>query len=335
MALINAFGEIALDASVQEVKDSVDALTTTVENGIDLTSSTISNIKNGLATETAVNAITTTLDNGISVSGSVVALDGGTLAALETINANTGGLTDAQLRASAVPVSITGSIPVTIASAIEITNDAGNAIPVSATSLPLPSDAATETTLQAINLKLAGTLDVNVGLTDAELRASPLSVSDATIDGHFKTYASAHSGTDKGLVALGDKDGVLDTFKMDASGNLITALPTGAATETTLTAIETLLTNQQSILEALNTLNDTLVYMLSSVLEKLPRVTGNDQAAVSIEAGAVSLNSNQTLATVTTVGTITTQTQIGGQDALSVARSQMIPFHLYNNISVV
>ena len=40
-------------------------------------------------------------------------------------------LTDAQLRASAVPVSITGSIPVTIASAIEITNDAGNPIPIS------------------------------------------------------------------------------------------------------------------------------------------------------------------------------------------------------------
>jgi len=59
-------------------------------------------------------------------------------------------LTDAQLRADPVPVEIIGSIPVTIASAIEITNDAGNAIPVSASALPLPIGAATETALQTL-----------------------------------------------------------------------------------------------------------------------------------------------------------------------------------------
>ncbi len=73
------------------------------------------------------------------------------------------------------------------------------------------------------------------GVNDGDISdTNPLPVSDATIDGHFKTYDSAHSGSDKGLVVLGDKDGVLDTFKMDASGNLLTALPTGAATEATL-----------------------------------------------------------------------------------------------------
>jgi len=56
--------------------------------------------------------------------------------------------------ANPVPVAIQGSIPVTIASAIEITNDAGNAIPISATGLPLPAGAATETTLDALSALL-------------------------------------------------------------------------------------------------------------------------------------------------------------------------------------
>lgn len=58
-----------------------------------------------------------------------------------------GALVDA---ANPVPVKIQGSIPVTIASAIEITNDAGNAIPVSAAALPLPTGAATEASLAAL-----------------------------------------------------------------------------------------------------------------------------------------------------------------------------------------
>jgi hypothetical protein len=56
--------------------------------------------------------------------GGTVALDGPTLAALESINASTGGLTDAQLRATAVPVQ--------------------------AAALPLPAGAATEATLAAL-----------------------------------------------------------------------------------------------------------------------------------------------------------------------------------------
>lgn len=45
------------------------------------------------------------------------------------------GVADDISAANPVPVEIQGSIPVTIASAIEITNDAGNAIPVSSTDL--------------------------------------------------------------------------------------------------------------------------------------------------------------------------------------------------------
>ena len=78
-------------------------------------------------------------------------------------------LTDAQLRADPVPVEIIGSIPVTIASAIEITNDAGNAIPVSASALPLPTGAATEAKLQDVH----EALDTLLLIAQTLLRALP------------------------------------------------------------------------------------------------------------------------------------------------------------------
>lgn len=73
--------------------------------------------------------------------------------------------------ANPVPVAIQGSIPVTIASAIEITNDAGNAIPVqgtfwqatqpvSAAALPLPAGASTEASLAALSAKLTATTGI-------------------------------------------------------------------------------------------------------------------------------------------------------------------------------
>lgn len=94
-------------------------------------------------------------------------------------------------------------------------------------------------------------------------------------------------------------------------------LPMGAATD--------------AVLDQLRILNDTMLYFASAMLEKLPRVTGSDQVAVSIEAGSVGLTTNQTLATVTTLGAINT---IGGKhasgDNLNLAGVQ----HIYNNIVV-
>jgi hypothetical protein len=60
-----------------------------------------------------------------------------------------------------VPVDIGGNGSITVTSGtitvsneVEVKNDAGNPVPVSATSLPLPTGAATETTLSGINGKL-------------------------------------------------------------------------------------------------------------------------------------------------------------------------------------
>ena len=81
----------------------------------------------------------------------------------------------------------------------------------------------------------------------------------------------------------------------------------------------------------------TTVVLLAAILEKLPRTTGNDQAAVSVEGTAtVALASNQTLTTVTTVGTVTNAAQLGGKPALAVADSitQVGALHLYDKITV-
>lgn len=97
-----------------------------------------------------------------------------------------------------LPVEISGAIPVTIASAIEITNDAGNAIPVSGTfwqttqpvsaaSLPLPTGAATQTTL-------------------------------AAIEGYFKSEDAPAVSGDKGLPLLAMRQ-LADTTSTDTDGD--------------------------------------------------------------------------------------------------------------------
>ena len=78
-------------------------------------------------------------------------------------------------------------------------------------------------------------------------------------------------------------------------------------------------------------LQTTTVVLLAAILEKMPRVTGNDQAAVSIESGSVGIAANSNLATL---ATLTNMQQVGTKftsgDNLNLAGVQ----HLYNNIIV-
>lgn len=104
-------------------------------------------------------------------------------------------LTDAELRASPVPVSG----PLTN---VELR---ASAVPVSAASLPLPSGAATETTLLSV---------------DAEL------VTLNTVD--FATETT--------LASLNSKVTIVDTSDVTVSSSV---LPTGAATEVTLASVDT------------------------------------------------------------------------------------------------
>lgn len=76
----------------------------------------------------------------------------------------------------------------------------------------------------------------------------------------------------------------------------------------------------------------TLLYLLTAILEKMPRVDNADRLVItSVEAGsqAVTVSSG----TVTTVGN---QTNLGGRDATNIpqAVANMGTAHIYNNIIV-
>jgi hypothetical protein len=208
----------------------------------------------GVSTEVTLLALKTALDalsskivvsNTGSITGTV-SLDSTTLAALESITAAvTGtvsvsnfsiGLTDAEIRATPLPVSGTvgldsaaltalENISVTVTnSATEITNDSGNPIPIS------------------------GTITVaNPGLTDAQLRATSLPVSIDSIPSHAVTNVG--------------------TFVTQVNSSV---LPTGAATETTLSALKTVIDQLKVVVDSLNTktttTNTDAVAIIGSVL---------------------------------------------------------------------
>ena len=155
-----------------------------------------------------------------------VALDAGTLAALESVTATISGaitvanpgITDAQLRASPIPVSGTFY---------------QETQPVSAAALPLPTGAATETTLSGINNKLptldSGRIPVALpagggGLTDNELRASPIDV----------TLSEIESAALRSLLKLSY---TLTGQRVDCGGSSVTATLAASQTLTNLTTL--------------------------------------------------------------------------------------------------
>ena len=88
----------------------------------------------------------------------------------------------------------------------------------------------------------------------------------------------------------------------------------------------------QSILGGINQeatqleLLSSAVLLLAAIAEKLPRVTGNDQAAVSVEGTVtVALAANQTLGNINATGG-----KFVTGDNLNMAGTQ----HIYNNIIV-
>jgi hypothetical protein len=162
------------------------------------------------------------------------------------------GLTDSQLRASAVPVSVSG-----VATAANQTTGnsslssidgktatlVGGKVPV-----VLPTNAATDTlqtsgnaSLSSIDGKLSGTLSVNVGLTDAQLRttAVPVSVSGVSTSALQTTGNTSLSNIDTktptlvtGRVPV-DGSGVTQpvSFTRLASGtDSVTTVPSGTQT---------------------------------------------------------------------------------------------------------
>lgn len=83
-------------------------------------------------------------------------------------------------------------------------------------------------------------------------------------------------------------------------------------------------TNQLSDRE----LQEGVLYAMLAILEKMPRVDTADRIVTNQETGSVT--------TVTTVGTVSNQTNIGGRDAAhaSFAMANIGALHIYNNILV-
>jgi hypothetical protein len=162
------------------------------------------------------------------------------------------------------------------------------------------------------------------GVNDGDVSSvNPFPVSDATINSHFKTYDSAHSAGDKGLPVLGDKNGVLDTFKMDASGNLLTSLPTGAATEATLVAIHALSQQIENMADSINTLVQFL-YANSPRIDVANRMTVNNSEVTQPVSGTITANIG--------TGSLANITAISGQPQQYVG--QDVPIYIYDNIKV-
>ena len=274
MALQNLLGDIALDASVQEVKTAVDAVTATINDGVAVTGDFYQ------ATQPVSIAAT------VAVSGPV---------------------TDAQLRASAVPVS--------------------------ASALPLPAGAATQTTLASVDSRLAGTLEVNTGitqpLTNTELRATAVPVSAASLP--LPTGAATQTtlaSLDSRLAGTIAVSGPITDTQLRASAVPVSAaalpLPSGASTEATLEAIRVLTAEVRN-------LSETILYYISSTLEKTPRLDAADR---------IIINGSEITQVVTissgTVTTLSDQTNIGGRPAsnMAVAISNSGAQYLYDNILV-
>lgn len=79
--------------------------------------------------------------------------------------------------------------------------------------------------------------------------------------------------------------------------------------------------------------------LLAAILENMPRTDANARAIVNTSDQGnvtVAIAATQTLATVTTVGTVNNQTYIGGRDASNTAYAlaNMGTAHIYNNIIV-
>ena len=84
---------------------------------------------------------------------------------------------------------------------------------------------------------------------------------------------------------------------------------------------------------------EAALLMLSAILENMPRTDANARAIVNTSdqgSVTVAIAATQTLAAVTTVGTVSYQTNIGGRDASNTAYAlaNMGTAHIYNNIIV-
>jgi hypothetical protein len=230
-----------------------------------------------------------------------------------------GPLTDTQLRATAVPVSgtfwqatqpVSGSVSITgtaavsgpltdtelRATAVPVSGTFWQATqPVSASALPLPTGAATETTLAAVNGKLpaldSGRLPVVLptgggGLTNTELRATPVEVTNT--NPAFMRAGFAEVGS--GIVGKAAEDFTLlqtgsGMTVNQSAGNLVITTGTTANSETVIRSIDTFsgsLLARLKVILSQRIANQTFRYELADLIGEALSYTINSATSVTV-----------------------------------------------------
>lgn len=156
----------------------------------------------------------------------------------------------------------------------------------------------------------------------------PVTVSGASTEATLSALKASVDALSAKIAACNTGDVALDESTLAALANVTATIanppPVGITDEQLRAAPVPVAT----------TPDDTLSYLLNAILEKMPRVDAADRILTngSEVAAAVSVSSG----TVTTVGTVSNQTNIGGRDAAHVtfAMANMGALHIYNNILV-
>jgi hypothetical protein len=354
MALRNAFGALALDATITAIKTWLEDRT-----GAKTTANSISvNIANdqtvpvsgsvsisgtpavtGPLTDTQLRATAVPVSGPLTdtqlratalpvtgtffqatqpISGSV-SITGTPTVTISGTPTVSGPLTDTQLRATAVPVSgtfwqatqpVSGSVSITgtaavsgpltdtelRATAVPVSGTFWQATqPVSASALPLPTGAASETTLAAVNGKLpaldSGRLPVVLpagggGLTNSELRASPVSVTNSAPSFMRAGFAEVGSG----IVGKAAEDFTLlqtgsGMTVNQSAGNLVITTGTTANSETVIRSIDTFsgsLLARLKVTLSQRIANQTFRYELADLIGEALSYTINSATSVTV-----------------------------------------------------
>jgi hypothetical protein len=228
------------------------------------------------------------------------------------------GVTDTQLRASAVPVSISGAVPVTFTqTGLTDAQLRASAVPVSFTQIGL-TDA--QLRASAVPVSIGGTVPVTftqTGLTDTQLRATAVSVavsnfpSNQAVTGTFWQATQPVSFSWAGLT-----DAQLRATAVPVSGTFFQVtqpvsasalpLPSGAATETTLASIDT----------------KTPTAGQKAMSASLPVVLASDQSAVTTRTVDATASGNITTQNLVPAGVATAgsavEIAISGHATLSI-----------------
>jgi hypothetical protein len=188
---------------------------------------------------------------------------------------------------SAIPTSQSGTWTVGIS----------GTVPISASALPLPSGASTETTLSALNTKIG------------EVQAAP---TQYTLLGRLKDIVTqlattlAVNVTSFLGMSLGQKT-MANSLPVVLSSDQALPLPTGASTETTLSAINT----------------KTLTAGQKTMANSSPVVIASDQSAIPISASALPLPTGAS--TETTLSAINTKIPTNGQKTMANSLPVVLP----------